>query len=382
MNNQELFDISIEEFDGMNETHIFSEQYKRTKKEMLKNYKKSLFVPARMSYMKIAAVFAVILVSGPIIANAATNGEFFARIWGNHGRNDVASHDEVVYDEEKGVSFTVTYPERDYEEVDIEKAEELIGAQVSYPSITKEIDGTTMTILSAVKDKNAAVVEFTLEKEGGVDALNYSQLDNEAKGAWFSDEATFLFRFGDGGENIFVDLDKSTKDKLYCYDYMTLQSVSSDISMELYEYPCTQKERTEADERKLAEIEAATKETTINIPIKNEVASIKMKNADGGVVQISPLSIKIDMNTGLGLTAEEAYDPFNCYLVSVNYKDGTNYVVSEHEKPGKHTCDVEIDNSSYACGSLEREATYVFNRLVDIDQVASVTVNDVEYSIK
>lgn len=380
MKNPELFDISIEEFDKMNETHRFSKQYKRNKKELLNQYKRSMFAPARMNYVKVASLFAVILISGPIVANAATNGELFSRVWGNHGRNDVASHDEVIYDEENETSVTVTYPERDYEEVDVAKAEELIGEQVSYTTITKEIDGTTLTILSAVKEKNAAVVEFTLEKEGGVDALNYSQFDNEAKGAWFSDESTFWFKIGDGGENIFVDLEKSTEEKLHCYDYMTLESPASNLSMELYEYPCSQKERVDADEAKLAEIDAATVKTTINIPIKDEVSSMEMQSEEGGRLEVSPLCIKIDMNNGLDLTREEAYDPYNCYYVSINYKDGTSYVVREHSKSGKHTCDVEIDNSSYACSSMDNELTYVFNRLVDTEQIASVTVNEVEYN--
>jgi hypothetical protein len=384
MKNLESFDISIEEFDEMNEQHTFSKQYTEKKKELLQNYRKGLLSSSRSRYVKAAAVFAVFLVSGPIIANAATDGELFSRIWGTMGKNNVTSHDEVIYDEEKGTSYTVTYPERDYEEVDAEKAEELIGNQVTYPSITREIDGTTLTILSAVRDDNAAVVEFTLEKEGGVDALNYSQLDNEAKGAYFSDEATFWFKIGDGGESIFVDLDKSTNDKLYCYDYMTLETAASNIDMELYEYPCTRGELLQVSEEdaKYEELEAETKSSTINIPISENVASAALKNADGGVVEVSPLSIKIDMNTGLGLTESEAYDPYSCYYVSINYKDGTNYIVSEHEKSGKHSCDVEIDNSSYACGSLNNELTYVFNRLVDTSQIDSVTVNDVEYTLQ
>ena len=379
-----MFDVSIEEFDKMNGQHVFSKQYEQKKKEMLHNYRKNVLGSKRFHYGKVAAVFAVILVSGPIIVNAATNGELFSRIWGTQGKEDVASHDEVVYDEEKGTSFTVTYPERDYEEVDEEKAEELIGEEVSFPSITKEVDGTTITILSAVRDKNAAVVEFTLEKEGGVDVLNYSQLDNEAKGAWFSDTSTFWFKIGDGGESIFVDLEKSTEDKLYCYNYMTLESVSSNISMKLYEYPCTYGEWAAyaEDEAKSAEIDAETKTSTINIPVSESTASLELVNAEGGIVEMSPLSMKIDMNTGLGLTKEQASDPYSCYYVSINYKDGTNYVVHEHGISGIHTCDVEINNSSYACGNTSNEMTYVFNRLVDTDQVESVTINDTEYTFK
>lgn len=88
------------------------------------------------------------------------------------------------------------------------------------------------------------------------------------------------------------------------------------------------------------------------------------------------------MENGLGLSNGEAYDPWNCYCVSVNYKDGTNYVVEEHEMPKKHICDVEIDNSSYTCDSLDNQLTYVFNRLVDVSEISSITINDVEYRCK
>lgn len=378
MKNLELFDISIEEFDEMNEKHIFSKQYCQKKKELMKEYRRSMYMPNKSKYVKVAAVFALFVVASPLIANATTNGELFNRIWGTLGRTDVKSHDEVVYDKEKDTSYTVTYPERDYEDMDADKAEELIGNQIAYPSITKELDGTTMTILSAVQDHNAAVVEFTLEKEGGVDALNYSQLDNEAKGAWFSDDSTFWFRIGDGGENIFVDLDKSTEDKLYCYDYMTLDSVSDSITMEFYEYPCTRGEYASMNEEEM--VEDQIKQSSASIPVSDSVSSVTYTNHDGGSVEISPLSIKIDMMNGLGLSNEEAGDPYNCYYVAINYKDGTQYIVNEHEKEGIHTCDVEIDNSSYACGSLDNQMTFVFNRLVDVNEISSITINDVEYT--
>ena len=109
---------------------------------------------------------------------------------------------------------------------------------------------------------------------------------------------------------------------------------------------------------------------------------IEFANKGGGFASISPLSLKIDMNTGLGLSEEEAYDPYNAYYVSVNYKDGTKYIVHEHEMEGLHSCDTETDNSSYSCGSTENNLTFVFNRLVDVDNVESVTVNKTKYVLK
>ena len=41
MKNQELYDISIEEFDKMNEKHVFSEKYKNRWKQKTQDYRKS-----------------------------------------------------------------------------------------------------------------------------------------------------------------------------------------------------------------------------------------------------------------------------------------------------------------------------------------------------
>jgi hypothetical protein len=381
MKNLELFDISTEEFDNMNEKHTFSKEYNQKKKELMKEYRKRKYIPNTNRYAKVAVACGLLLVASPLIVNAATNGDTFARIWGKLSRNDVKSHDEVVYDEESGTSSTVTYPQRDYEDVEEEEAEELIGKQLTFLSITEELDGTTLTIISAVRDNNAAVVEFTLEKEGGVDALNYSQLDNEAKGAWFSDDATFWFRLGDGGENIFVDMKKSTEDKLYCYDYMILDSVTNSITMEIYKYPCTRGEYSAMGIDEQDEMESKIVQKNISIPVSEAVNSVEFTNADGGVIEVSPISMKVDLAIGLGLGSDEAQDPYSCYKAMINYKDGSSYIVKEHSN-NNHTCDVEIDNTSYTEGSLGTEVTYVFNRLVDVNEIAAITINDVEYMAK
>ena len=204
MKNQELYDISIEEFDKMNEKHVFSEKYKKNKQKMLKDYRKSVWSSTGAKTAKVAVACAAVLIASPVVANAASNGELFSRIWGKAGHKDVAAHEETIYLGEDEGKFAASYPERTYEDVSPQKAESLIGDSMSYPNITKEIDGTTITILSVVRDNNSAVIEYTLEKAGGVDALNYSQLDNEAKGAWISEESTFNFSIGSG--STIVDL--------------------------------------------------------------------------------------------------------------------------------------------------------------------------------
>ena len=380
--NKDQFDISIEEFDAPGETHEFSEGYKKTRE---RNKQKYLY--HRPQWQKIASIAAAaaLFIATPFVVNAATDGELFERIWGILGKKDVEAHQELVYEAEKDSSYYIAYPARDYAELDPETAKALIGDCVQELSLSQEVDGTTITLLSAVRDNNSAVVALTLEKEGGVDILDYSQLDNEAKGAWFSEKSTFLFNIGYGG-NLYVDLDKSTDDKLYCYDYVPLNTFGTgSLRMEIEQYPCTLGERDallaeEYGSEQAQAVENGKKTTELRIPCEKRLGSTAFTNAGGGQIEMSPISMNIDMNTGLGLTPGQAYDPYSAYKIVITYRDGSTYTVLEHEYPDVYACDEYIDNTSYSCGSLDNEFLLIFNRLVDPEDVVSVTVNGIEYT--
>lgn len=383
--NPKSLNISIEKFDSLNETHEFSDEYNAKKHAMLKEYKKRTLPSSSIRFARFAAAACLVLVLTPIAANAATDGELWNRIWGNSGKNNVASHEEVVYEKEKGTSYVVTYPQRDYVASDPQKAEELIGDNISYEPVVKQFGDTTLTILSSVTDGNAAVVAFTLEKDGGVDALNYSQLDNEAKGAAFSDDADFYFGFKECSGNIFVDLEKSTDDKLYCYNYMVMDTWGKGIdslTLETEQYPCTFKELGEADDKTYEQLSNEIITDSITIPLKQQVATTEYCNPDNGCATVSPLSLKLDMSTGLRLAEEDSSDPYSVYYVAINYKNGTNYVIRDEAREGLHSCETEIDNSSYICGGMDSSLTFVFNRLVDINEIDSITVNETTYTLK
>ena len=380
---EDRFNISFDEFRAPCEKHEFSDGYMKTRERNKQKYLYNKSRITRITSIAFAAA-AALFVATPFVVNAATDGEFFQRIWGMMGKSNVEAHKELVYEEGKDSWYYIDYPAREYVDVDPETAQSLIGDCVADLNISREVDGTTITVLSAVRDNNSAVVELTLEKEGGVDVLNYSQLDNEAKGAWFSDDSTFYLTIGDSG-NMYVDLDRSTEKKLYCYYYVSLNAFGKgSLKMEIDQYPCTLGERDalskkeDADEL-IGELESKRKTINVDIPCEKRSQAVEFANSDGGVIEISPISMNIDMNKGLGLTPVEAYDPYRAYKVCIKFDDGSSYTVIEHGFPGVYTCDKEIDNTSYSCGSLNNEYLLVFNRLVDTDKIASITVNDVEY---
>lgn len=367
----EEFTVSVEEFDALEGMHEFSGKYKKKKKRMLKAYQRRVCQsvwPA--GWVKAAAMF-LLVISTPVIMSAASGSEFFGRIWGTLGRENIESHEEILQDEEKGTSFLVTYPKREYTDEGLEKAEELMGEGVSYKSLVKEIGDTRLTVLGAAYDGNAAVVEFTLEREGGITGVLYGQLYNESKGAWFTEDAPFRLSFKDCSENIFVDLDKSTKEMLYCYAYLVtdLSDQRAGIPMEIYR---RQDEETDGEQQT----------DTVLIPIQGQAEKKQYVNEDGGILGLSPMSMDIDCKVGLGLSQEQAYDPWYVYYAAVNYKDGRVYVVHEHGIEGLHSCEVDIDNTSYACGTQDNHMVFVFNRLVDTGDVESVVVNKTVYELK
>lgn len=366
---QEL-EITIEAFDAFDGTHEFSQRYKADKKKMINRYRREVYWRVKGKAMKAAAAVLAILLA-PGITYAANN-DFFSRIWGREGKEDIQSHEEVLYDAEKDSSCIITYPQVEYADIDPDKAEELIGGVVSREPIVKEIGDVRLTILTSVCDGNAAVVEFMLEREGGIDGFCYSQLDNESKGAWFSEDAPFMLYF-EGGERIFVDLDKSTKDRLYCYDYVVPESsawTKKGLTMEIYYRP---------DEKS---IEEEMRTESLFVPLDSRAERAEYVNEQGGSIYLSPISMTIDRNAGLGLSKEEAYDPWYIYYVSINFKDGTGYLVHEHEIEGIHSCETHVDNVGYSRGDEQNQFVIVFNRLVDFQNVASVTVNETVYRMR
>ncbi len=391
-------EMSIEEFDKITEgkeKHVFSNKYNRRKEKQLKAYRKEKLGVITGRFVKVAVAAATFIIVTPLAANAATNGELFQRLWGNAGKQNIESHDETFVEEGKVDNegntneVTVTMPEVEYVEVDEEKAQELIGDNVSTEPTVIQMGDTTMTVLSTTRDNNSVVVEYTLEKEGGVDCFNYSEFDNEAKGAWINDDQELNFAFEEGAGKIYVDLEKSTEDKLYCYEYITTNS--DQLTFWYREYT---KPRSEVlailDEDPHVDLDAyeaqfVKEENEVEIPLKEKIASVNYANADGGLIEISPISMRVIGAAGLlDSELEEGWEIIDFIgSIKITYKDGTEYLVYSstymNEQEEVIEPDKEVESCAYICGNGS-EMTAIFNRLVDTDQIEKITINDTDYT--
>ena len=394
--NEQFPDWSIEEFDAISEDHVFSEQYQREKKKVIRAHSKKK-TPRRFFMQAVAAAAACIVL--PVVVYAAvTHADFYRNAFGNAGRQSVSAHEEVL-DDGKGGQLTVTYPEREYVPIDEEMAEALIGSNISSEPVEVQINDHTLTINSAVRDENAIVMEFTLACDTGVTALNYSELDNEAKGAWRSEESTFHFMVDGTAENIYVDLEKSTETCLHCYYYGLFvfdgpladgESPTLDITyadeplVGIYmNEPLDGSHMDESLDGSYMDesLDGTTDKSRIHeaqvaIPAEHTINLLTFTSDAGGVLELSPISLSIDMGKGLGLTNLEAYDPIHLNTMSIHYTDGSSYQV--YDKDGY------VDNTAYmcgGCGAAQTEIMLLFNRLIDPSKIEYVEVNGLIYNV-
>ena len=385
--NEQFPDWSIEEFDAISEDHVFSEQYQREKKKVIRAHSKKK-APRRFFMQAVAAAAACIVL--PVVVYAAvTHADFYRNAFGNAGRQSVSAHEEVL-DDGKGGQLTVTYPEREYVPIDEEMAETLIGSNISSEPVEVQINDHKLTINSAVRDENAIVMEFTLECETGVTALNYSELDNEAKGAWRSEESTFSFRVDGTAENIYVDLEKSTETCLHCYYYGLFvfdgplaDGKSPVLDITYADEPLDDIYMNEPLDGSYMDesLDGTTDKSRIHeaqvaIPAEHTINLLTFTSDAGGVLELSPISLSIDMGKGLGLTNLEAYDPIHLNTMSIHYTDGSSYQV--YDKDGY------VDNTAYmcgGCGAAQTEIMLLFNRLIDPSKIDYVEVNGLIYNV-
>lgn len=338
---------------------------------------------AKKSWRKITAAAAVaaltLTVTGGTAAAAylSEHTDFFQGMFGNTTKSS-QEHTQVLADPDKDDGMMADLPGKEYVPVDEEKADALIGGNVTEVNITKEIGGHTLTIENIVTDGNGMLMSMTLEKPGGVTALYADDETNRTKGAYFSPESNFSFFIEDqngipSGEFMYVDTEKSTPDKYYIYDYMIWGSTEStpiQPRLHIYTYPVTLdelQEINETDTEKRDQIEVT--EDYVDLPQCENVPMQSLNQDDTWICSYSPISMSINMSAQA--PEEEAQDPYCIKYIELKYKDGTNYTIFKQD---------ELDNTGYICG-VDTEFRLTYNRIVNPDDISQIIINDNVYDI-
>ena len=407
--NEELFDkdISIEEFDHITdgvEDHVFSDRYLAGKEKMMKTYTQKKKAKMTGIFPKVAVAAATVLVIGtPFAVNAATNGAFFASLWGTEGKTNIPNHTVTVVESEKirndgtPVKHTFEMPKVEFADMDPDKAEALLKGKLMTNPVVKEFGGYKFSVLAVARDGNGIAVEYTIENEKGVNLLNFSQLHNETKGASTNEDQNFMYYFGAGPGKTYVDMSKSTSTKIFCREYMSDVDFLSkytdpdhaefptDAGMKLHiiEFKDTMTSYYKANQDPFKNIKD---QVTVDIPFADKIEMSEVKSADGDTIKISPISMKLTGSAKLyGKNAYgDDFDPEfsegvdHLQSIKITYKDGSEYnVYYGGDKNGKGA----VANYAYIVGEKE-SISILFNRLVDTNNISKITVNGIEFNVK
>ena len=334
-------------------------------------------VKKRLSF-GIVFVIAAILVLGTAMA-VAIKTDFFNHVFGNETRENVTEHLET-YDNGKGGTYEYLYPAREYVAADPETAERLLGDRVMSDPVAVRIGDYTLTVLNAVRDENAMVMEMTLENPAGVKGLNYDRLTNEDKGAWFADDAEYFFGVDRAAEMMYVDMQNSTEQCVRIYYYCVFFEKMADGESPVLTAATVSGEA--GSEEKVFEPQE------IVIPADRTVSVANFAAEDGSRIELAPFSLRVCPNPGTGSPAiqmaepEEGdapaivlsqMDPDSLSSLVIEMKDGEAYTVLDGGR---------LDNTMYMCGGLGEsfaDTSMVLNRLVDPETVKSIRINGTVY---
>lgn len=252
---------------------------------------------------------------------------------------------ETYYDQE----WDIVEPTVEHVPVDTRVAEEDVAPYVSGVGQTVTYQDYTLTVEAHLYDSatECGVIYYTLENPNGVRGYDL-QLDGEV---WWPGGELIVMR-GCHGKNYIIEEE------------------TTDTCLSVAHYYCGIYEEY---------IEAcfSAQEEGLMLPLTDGGGMDALAAADGQIA-ISPVAIRITV-TDMEFLCWKADGTYSSdkenhidYL-AIRNKDGTEFIIQSDEP--------YMNNTMYALITYDGNVvSYAFNRLIDIDQVEAVIINDVEYT--
>lgn len=254
---------------------------------------------------------------------------------------------ETYYDKE----WDIVEPTVEHVPVDTKVAEEDVAPYVSAVGQSLTYDDYTLTVEAHLYDSatDCGVIYYTLENPNGMKGYD---LQSDGEVWWPAGELVQLLG---ASEKSYIMKDETTDTKLtvavyYCgadkEEYLTLAFYAdTDNQLKLY---------------------------------LDDGGGMDALTAADGQIAISPVAIRITV-TDMEFLCWKADGTYSSdkenhidYL-AIRNKDGTEFIIQSDEP--------YMNNTMYALITYDGNVvSYAFNRLIDIDQVEAVIINDVEYT--
>lgn len=311
----------------------------------------------------IGATLSAALVGGG--AYAAVQSNFFQSAFGDKGQEDVEARDIPV----EGKDSTCRLAEMTWVQTDPANAERILGPFVGTVGQSVSANGYTLTVDEVVVDENGiGVATYTLSNPDGVGEVDgyYGHFgfmpDAPIRGVHI--EGATQRDIGNGMTGGISFDQRSVKDEV----------LSTGTELHAVQYFCSL--FGEHDENgymwRLSvwdEESGRLAGPTVTYAPEAAIPETAFAAETGETVSMSPLGM-------VASESIEATDPGSYRRCVVAFSDGTEYVVKDdryYELDDKENAPELVDNTVFTLGSDSVGTFFVFNRLVDVEAVASVT---------
>ena len=305
---------------------------------------------AKPLYVAVIGCLAGVLATGGV-AYAVVNSSYFASAWGNHGNGDSITWTNGG---SSGTKYTYT------REFGDGIAPQSLEGAVQEVNLSVEGNGYTLDIHEMAIDQNGCgAVTFTLSNPNGVNyykpAAEIGELvlyGEEEQGIGTPD-----MKFGEEWPDTRSTIDKDTSSDTVING--TMYFAAMDRERDLQHAVTWNIHWTEGEGESARRFEASTPEFNIGAYVDTK----ELRSGDSPL-EISPFSIQTHIDD-LGY---EAVDN----KLTVSYKDGSEQIIEDD--------DAGVFNLYFSYGRNSGENIWVPTKLIDVDQVVSVTLEIVRYT--
>lgn len=314
----------------------------------------------------VRAAVAMVVVTALVAsgAYAAVSSDFFQSAFGTKGQQDVEAHTVVEEDHISPVTgepVSWTAPSRTWEDVDEQVAQRLLDGYVFDVSRTCELHGYTLTVGQCVMDKNGnGVATITIENPDGVDTSDagYGEvyLPN-APVAFAIDSVDSAVSFWD--ERVILDAEASTDTKLVGVAYFGPFTGRIDGGLEWV--------LADRESGGTSDVAAQDADGASVYKPRATLTTKEFRADDGSTVEVSPIALT-QLLVNSNSSANEAV---------IRYTDGMEYVV--YRWGGDEPVSNSLVDYGYSDEAERLGTAHLFNRLVDVDAIESITLRGHTY---
>ena len=299
---------------------------------------------AKPLYVAVIGCLAGVLATGGV-AYAVVNASYFASAWGNHGNGDSITWTNGG---SSGTKYTYT------REFGDGIAPQSLEGSVQKVNLSVEGNGYTLDIHDMAIDKNGCgAVTFTLSNPNGVNY--YKPAAETGELVLYGEEeqgiGTPSMNFGEEWADTRCTIDKDTSSDTVING--TMYFASMDRERGLQHAVTWNISWTEGEGEDARQFEASTPEFSVGTYVDT-----KELHSDDSSLEISPFSIQ----THIPDLGYEAVDN----KLTVTYKDGSEQIIEDD--------DAGVFNLYFSYARNSGENIWVPTKLIDVDQVASVTL--------